>query len=208
MAFNIHTSHRMIFWIPAILYVVLVWICAVYPAMQEAEREAKTQPAISNALTQRGREVFLNYNCGACHTQQIRGDEHLAYESDGRRRVPALAADRRYGVMATDAAHYDHEAPALLGTQRTGPDLTGVGSRLPGAEWHHWHLYAPQVLSPGSIMQPYRFLYATERPTGDDAPDWEEVPTIDALGLGDKRLWASPDARALVEYLLSLQGPE
>ena len=42
MAFNIHNSHRAIFLIPALMYVVLVFLIAVVPAInaQKADEDA------------------------------------------------------------------------------------------------------------------------------------------------------------------------
>lgn len=203
MAFNIHHSHRLILLLPAGLYLLLVILCAVVPAEIERQREAQAPPAPEHPLVEKGRAVFRQLNCGACHTQQVRGDEHLALEIDGRRIVPVLAADRRFAAEATGAAHYDHEDPAMMGTQRTGPDLTGVGARLPGTAWHHWHLHDPRAVSPDSVMPAYRFLYVDELPA--DAKDYEEVGRIDGL-TGGPKLYATPKAVALVEYLLSMQG--
>ncbi len=203
MVFNIHQSHRMILVLPAAIYVFLVIVCAVIPAEIERDREATARRAAPHALVERGREVFLSYNCVTCHTQQVRGDEHLALVVDDGRIVPVLAADRRFSDQVTGASHYDHEAPALLGTQRTGPDLVGVGARLPGTDWHHWHLHDPRSVSPDSVMPAYRFLYV-ERPP-EDAVGYEPVARIEGVGDGPT-LWATPDAVALVEYLLSLQG--
>lgn len=92
-----------------------------------------------------------------------------------------------------------------MGTQRTGPDLSAVGKRLPDVQWHYWHLYNPQSVSPDSLMPPHRFLFTTEEPAEDVAVDYEEVLNIEGLGVPAPRLWATPDARALVEYLISLK---
>lgn len=206
MPASIHTSHRLVFFVPAIMYLVLVGLCAVWPAEIELAREAqRPRPEVDPEIA-RGRQVFRAYNCGACHTMQVRGDEHLAYEQDGRRIVPVLKADERYGTEASTAASYDYEDPAMLGTQRTGPDLFNVGRRLPGREWHHWHLYDPRSVSPDSVMPPYRFLYTTEPPPADDAEGYEEVELIETMGVPGNKLWATPDAVALVEYLISLKG--
>lgn len=206
MAFNIHQSHRMILLLPAGIYLLLVILCAVVPAEIELQREAQAPRAAPHPGVEEGRKVYRSLNCAACHTQQIRGDEHLALEIDGRRIVPVLAADRRFGSEATGAAHYDHEDPAMMGTQRTGPDLTGVGARLPGTAWHHWHLHDPRAVSPDSVMPAYRFLYTDELPSDPkEAAEYEEVERIDGLTAGPK-LYATPQAVALVEYLLSMQG--
>jgi cytochrome c oxidase cbb3-type subunit II len=90
----------------------------------------------------------------------------------------------------------------LLGSQRVGPDLAGVGLRLPAAEWHLLHLYNPRILVPGSTMPPYRFLFERRKinrqPSSEalklsgrfgPAPGYEVVPTA--------------KAKTLVAYLLA-----
>jgi cytochrome c oxidase cbb3-type subunit 2 len=205
MPLNIHTSHRMIFLLPAGLYLVLVLVCAVWPAMAQMRLDAEVPVPAHDELVERGRELYRSYNCVTCHTQQIRGDTRLARVEDGREVVPVLAADARFGrEEASTAREYAHQSPPLLGTQRTGPDLSTVGRRLPEAQWHYWHLYRPQSVSPDSIMPPHRFLFTTTKPRPDQEADYERVNLIDGLGVEGRDLWATPDARALVEYLLSL----
>ncbi len=53
-------------------------------------------------------------------------------------------------------------------------------------------------------MPPHRWLFTTERPPESVAADYDEVKVIEGLGVPGEKLWATPDARALVEYLLSL----
>lgn len=205
MALNIHTNHRLLFFFPAGLYLVLVYVCAVWPAMVEQEAMEAVERPVQSELVARGREVYAKFNCVTCHTQQIRGDERKATEQDGFRVVPVLDADARFGrEVATRAEEYAWQDPVFMGTQRTGPDLSSVGRRLPDAQWHYWHLYDPQAVSPDSLMESYRFLFTTEAPTGAAAMDHERVEVIDGLGVPGGKLWATPDAVALVEYLLSL----
>ena len=205
MALNIHTNHRLLFTIPAVSYLVLVLVSAIWPAVLENQRQAEvTEPYISD-LAKRGREIYGSYNCVTCHTQQIRGDERLATEVDGVRTVPVLGVDARFGrETASTREEYAHQTPVFMGTQRIGPDLLSVGKRLPDAQWHYWHLYNPQAVSPGSSMPPHPWLFTTEAPAGDAAFDYDEVHIIQGLDVPGDRLWATPDARALVEYLLSL----
>lgn len=205
MAFSIHTNHRVLFLLPAGIYLVLVYLCAVWPAMQEQAAMEKIPQPPENALVARGRELYGAFNCVTCHTQQIRGDERKASDNDGVRVVPVLEADARFGrELATRAEEYAWQDPVFMGTQRIGPDLSSTGRRLPEAQWHYWHLYDPQSVSPDSLMPPHRFLFTTEAPTGDAQYDYEEVQVIAGLGVSGGKLWAKPDAVALVEYLLSL----
>ena len=205
MVFNIHTNHRLLFAIPAVSYLGLVWLCAIWPAMLEAEREKGIPKMPTTELADRGFELYRSFNCVTCHTQQIRGDDRLATVIDGVRTVPVLKADARFGREAvTTREEYAHLEPPQMGTQRTGPDLLSVGRRLPEAQWHYWHLYDPQSVSPDSIMPPHRFLFTTEPPNPDIEWQYDEVRVIEGLNVEGGRLWATPDAKALVEYLLSL----
>ena len=49
MGMNIHHSHRLLFLIPAVTYLVLVAVCAVIPAMIEQQRDelSSREPAPS-----------------------------------------------------------------------------------------------------------------------------------------------------------------
>lgn len=205
MALNIHTNHRLLFAIPAVSYVFLVLIGAIWPAWIESRLEADIPERYVSDLARRGRELYGSYNCVTCHTQQIRGDERMATEVNGIRTVPVLAVDARFGrSVASSRAEYAHQAPAFLGTQRIGPDLSSVGRRLPDPQWHYWHLYNPQAVSPGSSMPPHPWLFTTKAPPKDQEFDYDEVTIIEGLGVPGPRLWATPDAKALVDYLQSL----
>jgi cbb3-type cytochrome oxidase cytochrome c subunit len=159
--FDIHSSHRAIVLIPTAIYLVLVWIVAVAPARKMAADYpvgASGRPVPE--LVQRGEAVFKSMGCAVCHTQQIRGDERVRVQKGDRWVVPVRAPDARYGLdEPTSPEEYADADPPLIGTQRTGPDLTGVGDRLPSALWHYWHLYDPRSVSPGSTMPSYRFLF-------------------------------------------------
>lgn len=205
MALSIHTNHRLLFSIPAVSYVILVILCAVWPAMIEQRLEADIPEPFVSELAQRGRVLYGEYNCVTCHSQQIRGDERMATDVEGVRTVPVLEADARFGrETASSREEYAHQTPVYMGTQRIGPDLSSVGKRLPDAQWHYWHLYNPQSVSPDSLMPPHRFLFTTKAPAPEVEADYDEVKIIQGLGVDGERLWATPDARALVEYLLSL----
>jgi cbb3-type cytochrome oxidase cytochrome c subunit len=112
---------------------------------------------------------------------------------------------RGWGKRRSVAEDFLYDQPVMLGSQRIGPDLADVGSRLPDANWHLLHLYNPRLMVGDSIMPPYRFLFDRRRIgrapspdalrlTGEFAPEpgYEIVPT-------DK-------AKQLVAYLFSLRA--
>jgi cytochrome c oxidase cbb3-type subunit 2 len=160
------------------------------PVVNDDGTQYPVEPAGSIA---RGRGVYVSLGCIYCHSQQVR--------------PPGFGADidRGWGSRRTVARDYIYDAPPLLGTMRTGPDLTNIGVRQPSEDWHLLHLYDPRITSPGSIMPLYAFLFdelvlEVERPY--DAltfpPEWDVgegvvvVPTL--------------DGKALVAYLGSLDA--
>ena len=56
---------------------------------------------------------------------------------------PDLA--RGWGRRRTVAEDFLFDSPVMPGSQRVGPDLANVGARLPDANWHLRHLYAPRL---------------------------------------------------------------
>lgn len=137
-----------------------------------------------------GRSVYVSMGCIYCHSQQVR--------------PPGFGADldRGWGSRRTVARDHIYDAPPLLGTMRTGPDLASVATRQPSEAWHLLHLYNPEITSPGSIMPPYGFLF-------ESLPVQVEVP-YDALSFPPE--WQQEgvsvvpgrQAKALVAYLKSL----
>jgi cytochrome c oxidase cbb3-type subunit 2 len=140
----------------------------------------------------RGRRVYIENGCLYCHTQQVRD--------------PAFTTDmgRGWGSRATVPADYVYDRPHLLGTMRTGPDLINVGARLPDPNWHLLHLYNPRALVPWSIMPSFRFLFE-ERAPGSMRPGEQVVPVPGPYAPRGKVVVSTPDALALVTYLLSLK---
>lgn len=140
-----------------------------------------------NEIQARGREVYIEYGCLNCHSQQVRD--------------PAVGADESFGWgRASLPSDYIYDRPHLMGTSRTGPDLSNIGSRQPSSDWHHLHLYNPRSLVPWSTMPGFPFLYQVTE--GKTPPSPEARPLPDQSG---RWLTPSEDAKALVEYLASLK---
>jgi cytochrome c oxidase cbb3-type subunit 2 len=140
----------------------------------------------------------------------------------------ALGPDiaRGWGQGRTVAADFLQDRVALPGQLRLGPDLANVGMRLPAADWHYRHLYDPQVVTPKSVMPPYRFLFERRKVGAQpsaDALNFNPVSS-DKVIVGSRTNWISgaasnpqplrdeyeivptDDARSLVAYLLSLKA--
>lgn len=136
-----------------------------------------------------GRAIYVNYGCANCHSQQLRSCDLRP------------ATDRGWGQRRTTTTDLAQQHPILLGTSRTGPDLSDVATRQPSAAWHYLHLYDPQAVAPHSIMPPHPFLFADCKA--------DEMPPLDAFEVPDgsnpRQLMPMDDARALVAYLLNLR---
>jgi len=151
-------------------------------------------PKAPPGLAQQGKQVYIEMGCMYCHSQQV------------RRQGFGADIDRGWGPRQTVARDYIKQDRVLLGTMRTGPDLAHVGGRPLNEDWHHLHLYNPQITSEGSTMPPFAFLYEKRK--------IENGPSPNALQFAEGSEYA-PDpgyeivptrrAEALVAYLLSLK---
>ena len=182
---GLHTNHRAIVAVASIVFFVLTLIVAVLPALRE-----QTFPALASVKPrgheeERGRQVYMREGCGFCHTQFVRD----------------LPMDRPYG-RPSQPGDYALESPPMLGTQRTGPDLSDVGSRQPSEAWHMIHLYDPRAVVPQSVMPGYRWFFVEKSQT---EPGDVVVPVPTGRAPGGKVIVAGPDAVELVRYLLSLK---
>jgi cytochrome c oxidase cbb3-type subunit 2 len=90
----------------------------------------------------KGRELYISNGCVYCHTQSIRAVDW------------GLGAER-----IAQAGDYIKDHPILLGSQRTGPDLSQEGGEHPD-DWHLAHFINPRYTRPLSIMPPFEFLKA------------------------------------------------
>jgi cytochrome c oxidase cbb3-type subunit 2 len=157
------------------------------------EETGELYPPPRSGFAQQGFQIYRANGCIYCHSQQVRQE--------------GFGADilRNWGQRRTVARDYLYDKPVMLGTMRTGPDLANIGVRQTSTEWHLVHLYNPRIVSKGSIMPPFSFLFEKRkigpRPspdalkvTGEFAPEpgWEIVPKF--------------EANALVQYLLSLKA--
>jgi len=154
----------------------------------------QTYPRKISGLAEQGKQVYISMGCMYCHSQQT------------RRQGFGADIDRGWGLRQTVARDYILQDRVLLGTMRTGPDLVHVGGRPLTADWHHLHLYNPQITSEGSTMPPYAFLYEVREIQNAPSPnalvfppDSEFAPEPGHEVVPTRR------AEALVEYLLSLK---
>jgi len=116
---------------------------------------------------------------------------------------PDLA--RGWGERRSVAEDYLFDRTVMPGSQRVGPDLANLGARLPDANWHLRHLYAPRLEVKGSVMPPYRFLFEKRKIKDRQSPEALALPGDLAPGDGYE-IVPTQAAQALVAYLTDLHA--
>jgi cytochrome c oxidase cbb3-type subunit 2 len=169
-------------------------ICLLVLVPQAMLGEIKAPPGLKPYTPAQlaGRASYIANGCVYCHSQQIRDP---AFTTD---------VDRGWGSRATVPADYVYDAPHLLGTMRTGPDLINVGQRLPDPDWHLIHLYDPRALVEWSIMPAFPYLFERKAP-GDVQPNDRVVKIPGPRAPKGVVVVAKPEALHLVDYLISLK---
>lgn len=183
-----HTDHRLIVGGAAGLFVLLSLTIAVMPAFEAQKTAALPGIVRLEGEAALGREIYLQEGCGVCHTQFVRD----------------LPVDAPYG-RGSVPGDYALEDPPLLGTQRTGPDLSNVGARQPSDVWNLIHLYNPRAVVPTSVMPSYPWLFELKSAA---AADDVVVAVPEGFTPANRAVVAKPEAIALVRYLQSLKQAE
>jgi cbb3-type cytochrome oxidase cytochrome c subunit len=122
--------------------------------------------------------------------------------------IVPIGADisRGWGLRHSVAEDFLYDDGVQLGNLRVGPDLAGVGARLPDVNWQLLHLYAPQSLAKDSVMPPFRYLFETKKKVnGEFSPDALNLPPAFAPAAAYEVV-PTDDAKKLVAYLLSLHA--
>ena len=112
---------------------------------------------------------------------------------------------RGWGLRHSVAEDFLYDYPVQLGSLRVGPDLAGVGTRLPDANWQLIHLYAPRSVVKDSAMPPFRYLFETKKIGSAPSPDALNLPKEFAPAAGYEVV-PKPEAKHLAAYLLSLHA--
>jgi len=189
-------NHKKLFLAAISFFLALTLLMAIIPALYIQDNNAPlpgAEPLTGAAL--RGKEIYIANGCIGCHTQQVRN----------------VDMDKTWGSRPSIAADYatDHRmsiwrnTATLMGSERTGPDLTNIGERQPSIDWQLLHLYQPRAVVKQSIMPAYQWLFEyKEKPGKND----KVVNVPDEYMRGRKgKIVAGPEALDLVAYLLSLK---
>jgi mono/diheme cytochrome c family protein len=134
-----------------------------------------------------GRGVYVAEGCSYCHTQQVR----------------PLSTDTIFGRAAAPG-DFTYQTPELLGSERTGPDLSNIGVRQPSTVWQFLHLYEPRSVVKQSIMPAFPWLFSVVDKTPEGVA---AVPVPKAFAPGRGVVVPTAEGQALVAYLEALKQP-
>jgi cytochrome c oxidase cbb3-type subunit 2 len=170
-----------------LVYAVLAVMMGVLPGLELSNTPPGPGVEPLTPLQAQGREVYVANGCSYCHTQQVR----------------PLPQDKVFGRPSAPG-DFAYKTPALLGSGRTGPDLTNIGERQPNAVWQFIHLYNPRAVVPESIMPAFEWMFQVV----DQAPPGvAPVALPQAYAPAHGVVVPTRQAEALVAYLLSLKQP-
>lgn len=152
----------------------------------------ETYPVPLSGLAAQGRELYRANGCIYCHSQQVRAEDF------------GVDVERGWGQRRSVAVDYIYQHPVFLGTMRTGPDLTNIGVRQPGTQWHYLHFYNPRAVFKVSNMPSYPWLFRQQRMRGQASTNALTLPQGYAARPGYEVV-PTEAADALVAYMLSLR---
>lgn len=191
--FNNHTK---LFTTAFLLFVGLTLFVCIIPAL---DNQTNNEPLpFAQALSDeaiKGKAVFIANGCVACHTQQVRNvDMDKVW---GER--PSIAAD----YADNHRMDFWRNTATLMGTERTGPDLTNIGSRQPSREWQLSHLFNPRIVVKESIMPAYPWMFEVK----DKQADSDVSVSIPEEFMNGRKgtIVAKEEALQLVAYLQALK---
>lgn len=193
---ELFNDHKKLFGAATLFFVGLTLLVAIIPAFNVEKNNAvlpNAEPLSADAV--KGKALYIANGCIGCHTQQVRNiDMDKVWGSR-----PSIAADyagmHRHDVWRNTAT--------LMGSERTGPDLTNVGNRQASKDWNLVHLFNPRIVVSQSIMPAYSWLFEIKNvPAKTDVivnipPEYLQGDT--------GKVVATKEALQLVAYLLSLK---
>jgi cytochrome c oxidase cbb3-type subunit 2 len=193
MTLDFGRNHWLLFGVSFFGFIALAYLVGIGPAIWVQQHSQPLPGAVApSAIEKAGLEVYIAEGCVYCHTQQVR-----PLKMDAIWGRPSAPGDYAYVRPASVWRPY---APAILGSERTGPDLSNVGARQASEVWQYMHLYNPRSVVPDSVMPafPWLFEVKTAAAQGESVVP---LPASHAPASGD--VVPSEHAQALVAYLLA-----
>ncbi len=156
-------------------FVVFPWIeLGHLPPIQD-EGSTDITPWDASGLAHQGERVYAANGCAYCHTQQVRPETSGADIIRGWGTATDQEDPKKQVIRRSYPRDYIWQGQTFLGVSREGADLSNVAERFPDAAKLYAYLYDPYPINPHSSMPEYRFLFITQRISGQ--------PSHDALAL-------------------------
>ncbi|MEO7308922.1 MAG: cbb3-type cytochrome c oxidase subunit II [Chitinophagaceae bacterium] len=193
---NIFNDHKKLYITAGILFTLLTYLTTIRPALVNQKNNAPLPGSVAlsgDALE--GKKIYISEGCVACHSQQVRNVD-MDKQFGSRPGLPADYANmKRMSIWVNTAT--------LMGTERTGPDLTDVGNRQPSKDWNLMHLFNPRSVVAQSIMPSFEWLFEVkETPAKNDVI--VSMPARFLYGREGKVV-ATKKAMQLLAYIQSLK---
>lgn len=193
MTFDVGRNHWLLFGVSFFGFIGLAFIVGIGPAVWVQNHTQPLPGAVAPTEEETaGLHVYVSEGCVYCHTQQVR-----PLEMDGVWGRPSAPGDYAF-VRSLDA--WRPYSPAVLGSERTGPDLSNVGSRQGSDVWQYLHLYNPRSVVDGSVMPAFPWLFDVKSAA---EPGETAVPVPAPFAPAEGVVVPNARGRALVAYLLS-----
>ena len=193
---NVFNDHKKLYSIAGLLFLVLTYVTVIMPALQNQNNNAPlpgSVPLAGDALA--GKSVYVAEGCVGCHSQQVRNIE-MDKVFGSRPGMPADYANlKRMNVWQNTST--------VMGTERTGPDLTNIAERQSSKDWHLMHLFNPRSVVAQSIMPSYEWLFEIK----DSVAKNDVVVNVPTAFLNGRKgkVVAKKEALQLLAYLLTLK---
>jgi cytochrome c oxidase cbb3-type subunit II len=128
-----------VFW--SVVFVVVALPYLTFRPPQSADARPLT------SVEEAGRRLYAANGCNYCHSQYLRPQDWTG-----------VGSFRTVGRVAQAGDYYFQQTP-MLGSERTGPDLSQEGG-VHTDEWHLAHFRNPRYTFPKSIMPEFSFYYS------------------------------------------------
>lgn len=181
---------RTIFFGAFIVFSSIIFVVVALPYLTfSPQPSADARPL--TAAEEAGRRVYAANGCNYCHTQYLRPQDWTG-----------VGSFRTVGRVA-QAGDYYYQQTVLMGSERTGPDLSQEGG-VHTDEWHLAHFFNPRYTSPKSIMPQFSFYYNQTSAGGIEPTDDVKnlIAYVQSLG-GQAGVQRAQTQRARKAYLLS-----
>ncbi len=184
---------RTVFFGAVIVFASIIFVVTALPFLTyNPPQSADARPL--NQVEEAGRRLYASNGCNFCHTQYLRPQDWTG-----------VGTFRTTGRTAQAGDYFFQQSP-MLGSERTGPDLSQEGG-VHTDEWHLAHFYNPRYTSVKSIMPQFSFYYEHSQAGGiiPKQEVYDLIAYVQSLG-GNAGVERNQRQKALKAKLLEERG--